>query len=133
MDIKRIIGSYSSDIEGPLLFVTAGIHGNEPSGVIALQQIFSELHRSRPPIQGTFVGVSGNQQGLSKGIRFVDQDLNRTWTKTNLQSKSNTPHELTEMRAILEVLKSYMDEGRKNHYFLDCHTTSSPKIGRAHV
>lgn len=126
MDIQRIIGSYSSGIEGPLLFVTAGIHGNEPSGVIALQHIFSELHKSLPSIQGTFVGVSGNQLGLSKGIRFIDQDLNRTWTKTNLLSKSNTAHELTEMRAILEVLKSYMEGGSKKCYFLDCHTTSSP-------
>lgn len=126
MEVERIIGSYSSDIEGPLLFVTAGIHGNEPSGVVALQKIFTELNQSKPRIQGTIVGVSGNQLGLSKEIRYIDQDLNRTWTKTNLLSQSDTPHELTEMRAIIEVLKRYLKENPKKSYFLDCHTTSSP-------
>ena len=46
-DIPRIIGKYSSEKKGPLLFVTAGIHGNEPSGVKALMTVFEELEKTR--------------------------------------------------------------------------------------
>lgn len=126
MKVERIIGSYTSGIEGPLLFVTAGIHGNEPSGVVALQQIFTELKQSKPQIRGTFVGVSGNQLGLTREVRYIDQDLNRTWTETNLLSTSETPHEFKEMRAIIEVLQNYLEKQPEKGYFLDCHTTSSP-------
>src|SRR5699024_8309433 len=126
MEIERIIGSYSSNIPGPLLFVTAGIHGNEPSGVIALQRIFTELNQSKPKIKGTIVGVCGNKLALSKDLRYIDQDLNRTWTKANLLSQSDSPHELIEMREIIDVLQVYLRKDPNKCYFLDCHTTSSP-------
>lgn len=126
MDVERIIGSYTSNIEGPLLFVTAGIHGNEPSGVIALQKIFKELDQSRPIIKGTFVGVCGNKLALANNLRYIDRDLNRTWTKENLKQPSATFHEFEEMQAILNVLNYYNDKSPTKSYFLDCHTTSSP-------
>ena len=49
---NRIIGNYSSNKKGPLLFVTAGVHGNEPSGVKALKKVFSELEKTKPEIEG---------------------------------------------------------------------------------
>lgn len=128
MEVERIIGSYSSKINGPLLFVTAGIHGNEPSGVIALQEIFTELHRSKPQINGTIVGVCGNQLALSKDQRYIDRDLNRTWTKSNLSTDAVFPHELKEMRAIISVLKHHQKNNHEKQYFLDCHTTSSASV-----
>jgi len=126
MEVDRIIGSYGSDKKGPLLFITAGIHGNEPSGVIALQEIFAELNQSKPQLNGTIVGVCGNQLALSKDQRYIDQDLNRTWTKSNLLSNAKSPHELMEMREIIDVLKHYLKHNPEKRYFLDCHTTSSP-------
>lgn len=57
-EIPRIIGKYTSGTTGPLLFVTAGIHGNEPSGVKALERVFAELEKNRPEIKGTMVGVA---------------------------------------------------------------------------
>ncbi|MGA8855445.1 MAG: succinylglutamate desuccinylase/aspartoacylase family protein, partial [Christiangramia sp.] len=64
-DVPRIIGKYSSGKKGPLLFVTGGIHGNEPSGVKALMTVFEELEKIKPEIEGTIVGVSGNQKALN--------------------------------------------------------------------
>jgi len=67
--IPRIIGKYTSNKKGPLLFVTAGIHGNEPSGVKALEEVFKQLEKTKPEIEGTLVGVSGNHKDLNQNKR----------------------------------------------------------------
>ncbi|MEJ4089096.1 succinylglutamate desuccinylase/aspartoacylase family protein [Galbibacter orientalis] len=128
MDVERIIGSYTTNKAGPLLFVTAGIHGNEPSGIIALQKVFKELNASQPEIKGTIVGVTGNKLALRKSVRYIDEDLNRTWTEANVKSKVPTSHEYTEMQAIIKVLHSYIQRKHTKNYFLDCHTTSSESL-----
>lgn len=124
-DIPRIIGEYDSGKEGPLLFITGGVHGNEPSGVVALQKVFEILKSERPDINGKVIGVSGNQEALRKDVRFIDEDLNRTWTKENIASKKKDSHEKKEMFAIIDVLEKYPEKDFTKRYFLDCHTTSS--------
>lgn len=124
----RIIGKYTTNNEGPLLLVTAGVHGNEPSGVKALQNIFRELEKSRPAIKGTFLGLKGNQKALEKGQRFIDEDLNRTWKDKNLRKDQPDTHEQKEMWEIIEILKDYSTEKFPERYFVDCHTTSSDSL-----
>ncbi|WP_335965774.1 succinylglutamate desuccinylase/aspartoacylase family protein [Galbibacter sp. PAP.153] len=128
MDVERIIGTYTSNNPGPLLFVTAGIHGNEPSGVLALQHVFEELNHTKPTINGTLVGVSGNKTALEKNVRYIDEDLNRTWTEENIKSGKNTSHEHTEMHDIIKILQTYLEKEHSKNYFLDCHTTSSASL-----
>ncbi|MDT0294753.1 succinylglutamate desuccinylase/aspartoacylase family protein [Mesonia ostreae] len=123
--VSRIIGKYTSGKKGPLLFVSAGIHGNEPSGVIALQKVFRELEKTKPEIKGTFIGVSGNLKALNQNQRYIDEDLNRTWTKENMQNGEVNSHEEREMYEIVEVLKDYPESDFNKRYFMDCHTTSS--------
>ena len=60
--IPRIIGTYDSGEKGPLLFITGGVHGNEPSGIVALLKIFKILKAQKPNIRGKVVGVSGNKE-----------------------------------------------------------------------
>ncbi|MCZ4319768.1 succinylglutamate desuccinylase/aspartoacylase family protein [Aequorivita viscosa] len=124
-NIPRVIGEYSSGKEGPLLFITAGIHGNEPSGIIALQQVFKTLNKETPEIKGKVVGVSGNKKALQKGVRFIDEDLNRTWTKENIASENIDSHEKKEMFEIIETLNQFSEAQYSKRYFLDCHTTSA--------
>ncbi|MFV8225752.1 succinylglutamate desuccinylase/aspartoacylase domain-containing protein [Christiangramia aquimixticola] len=127
-DIPRIIGEYSSGNEGPLLFVTGGIHGNEPSGVLALQRVFKELEKTKPSIKGKIVGVAGNKKALNENKRFIDEDLNRTWTEENVQKNDPKSHEEKEMFEIIDVLNDYSKAGYSKRYFLDCHTTSSASL-----
>jgi succinylglutamate desuccinylase len=124
----RIIGDYSSDKKGPLLFVTAGVHGNEPSGVKALKKVFSELEKTKPVINGRIVGVMGNKAALDKGQRYIDEDLNRTWTEDNVNNNDPETQEQREMHEIIEVLEKYSKEDYTKRYFLDCHTTSSDSL-----
>lgn len=124
----RILGKYTTNNEGPLLLVTAGVHGNEPSGVNALKKIFKELESSKPAIKGTFIGVKGNHKALEEGKRFIDEDLNRTWKDKNLQKTKAESHEQKEMQEIIEVLKEYSSDKFPERYFVDCHTTSSDSL-----
>jgi succinylglutamate desuccinylase len=128
MEVNRIIGEYSSGLPGPLLFITVGVHGNEPSGFVALREIFAELEQSRPTIQGTVVGVAGNKEGLKRGVRFIDEDLNRTWKEEHISQKLKNSHEKKEMFNIIKVLQQYDEKKFPQRYFLDCHTTSSASI-----
>ena len=128
LDTSRIIGNYSAGKQGNLLWVTAGVHGNEPSGVIALQRVFKVLEEEKPKINGRILGICGNLKALQNNKRFVDQDLNRTWTKENLNSDNDEVHEINEMFDIVNLLEQYPEKDFNQRYFLDCHTTSSPSI-----
>lgn len=122
---QRIIGNYSSNNEGPLLFVTGGVHGNEPSGVKALEKVFAELEKTKPEINGRIIGLKGNTAALKKDQRFIDEDLNRTWTEENVKNADPETQEQREMHEIIEVLEKYPEKDFTKRYFLDCHTTSS--------
>lgn len=124
-DIPRIIGEYDSGNQGPLLFITGGIHGNEPSGIVAMKKVFDILKKEKPSIKGKVVGVSGNREALQKDVRYIDEDLNRTWTVENIASGKEDSHEKKEMFEIINVLEKYPEEDFTKRYFLDCHTTSS--------
>lgn len=124
----RILGTYGGTREGPLLFITAGIHGNELSGVLALQKVFDELQLSKPDLAGTIVGVCGNRKALEKGVRYIDEDLNRAWTENNIDNNLRDSHEQKEMHEIIEVLESFSETQYTRRYFLDCHTTSASTL-----
>src|SRR5699024_8955499 len=124
-NLTRIIGIYESGNKGNLLFITGGIHGNEPAGVLALQRIFKILAKEKPEIKGKVVGVTGNLKAIQEGVRFIDEDLNRTWTEGNIRAKTENSHEKKEMFDIISVLNRYPEKEVNKRYFLDCHTTSS--------
>lgn len=132
-DFHRIIGKYTSGEKGPLLLVTAGIHGNEPSGVQALQRVFSELKQTQPTITGSVIGIAGNVAALNKNVRFIDEDLNRTWKKEKLSKTENLSCEEKEMNEIIDVVEKYTAKNRPfsrspRRYFMDCHSTSSESL-----
>lgn len=125
---ERIIGNYTTNKPGPLLFVTAGVHGNEPSGVKALERVFEELEKTGPEIYGRIIGVKGNQKALKENKRFLDEDLNRTWKEENVKKSEPGSQEQREMFEIIEVLKQFPEKDYSKRYFLDCHTTSSDSL-----
>jgi succinylglutamate desuccinylase len=127
-EIERIVGIYTSNERGPLLFVTTAVHGNEPSGVRALENIFTTLHSEKPAIKGTFVGVVGNKTALDNKVRYIDEDLNRTWTEKNIQNKIHDSNEKKEMFEIIAILEELNNQKHTHRYFVDCHTTSSESL-----
>lgn len=126
--MERIIGKYTSNNKGPLLFITAGVHGNEPSGVQALERVFAELQKAKPEIEGTILGVAGNKKALQEDKRFIEEDLNRTWKEESIVNKIQETHEQREMNELIKVLEQYPEQDFTKRYFLDCHTTSSDSL-----
>lgn len=124
-NIPRIIGQYDRHQKGSLLVITAGVHGNEPAGIYALESVFERLHKEAPMLEGKIMGLSGNRQGLQKGVRYIDEDLNRIWTPENLASQKTDSSEKKEMFQLLPLLDQNLTTRYPRRYFIDCHTTSS--------
>jgi succinylglutamate desuccinylase len=130
---EREIFRLSHQHEGPLLVISAGVHGNEPSGVIALDRVRRYLEAKRVPIKGDFIGMAGNLKALDISERFVDQDLNRSFGKEEVKTIENADGRTlnSEQREALEIMKYINSLNPKkyiNKWFIDCHTTSSESI-----
>ncbi len=131
--INRFIGKIKGAPTGPTLIFMAGIHGNEPAGVFALQIILEKLTGLNHKINGNIYCISGNLGALEKGIRFQDQDLNRMWNADQITSLENGLTEIKsadtrEQISIHQTLQEILNHETGPFYFMDLHTTSSETI-----
>lgn len=135
----RLIGRYGGGGEGPLLICIAGLHGNEPAGVEALRRVHRRLVDVRPPFRGRLVALAGNLPALSRGSRFVEEDLNRVWTLDRISALEEALRdgeaagpdtvEGGQQRQLLRAVQSVIDAfDRDEVYCLDLHTTSSESV-----
>ena len=136
MQQNRIIGQYTNKNRGPLLVAIGGMHGNEKAGVLALQSVVEMLNKEpeiNPDFQyiGNFLAIKGNLKALNEGKRFIDKDLNRSWTEENIEliqklDSSQLNAEQNEIKEILALLKEEtLNDQPDKIVVLDLHTTSS--------
>lgn len=130
--VNRILGQYptNAQTEGPALIISAGVHGNEPSGILALDRVFKELDNLQISCKGQITGVSGNLEAIKRGVRLINKDLNRVCTLENEQMirEGNTPdyHEAEEFKVLIEIIDEKLKSDKfKEVLFMDLHTTSS--------
>lgn len=123
----RIIGTYGDDASGPLLLCVGGIHGNEPSGVVALRRVIARLEARKPPFRGRLLAVAGNLPALRANRRFIERDLNRGWSVRRVSAVLEQPAsaEDLEQAALLGVLVPAIRDATGDVVLLDLHTTSS--------
>ncbi len=134
---KRIIGEYDQGLPGPLLVVFGGMHGNEPSGVKALELIFEMLEREPATnpnfkFQGRIVGIRGNVRALEQKKRFITKDLNRQFTPENIariratEDKSSLDNEDMELVEVVDLVNQLVEDyDAKKLVVLDLHTTTA--------
>lgn len=124
---SRVIGRYGAGGEGPLVLAVGGIHGNEPSGVLALRRVTMRLASRRPVFRGELLAVAGNLAALRSRRRFLDRDLNRGWNVRRVARALERPQtrEDVEQAALLEILVPAIRAAAGGIYLLDLHTTSS--------
>ncbi|NJO02126.1 MAG: hypothetical protein HC880_10930 [Bacteroidia bacterium] len=126
--MQRIIGKYGNTHSKTLIICLGGIHGNEPSGIFALEQVFHALYQAHPSFQGYLLGISGNHNALLRKKRFIHEDLNRLWTDANIrlvrQHLLHSP-ELKEMASIFGILDALNLHHFTQKVFVDLHTTSA--------
>ncbi|MEP1151471.1 MAG: succinylglutamate desuccinylase/aspartoacylase family protein [Balneola sp.] len=133
LNTDRIIGRVEGAEPGPTILALAGIHGNEPTGIKAIEHVLEMLKGLEDKLRGTFIGIRGNLEALEKGERFIDEDMNRIWFTSILDKVRRTPindlktAERRETKAVLEVIDPYIHKENKEYpiVFADLHTFSS--------
>ena len=133
---NRIIGRYEGKEKGPLLICIGGMHGNEPSGVEAIHEVFRLLDHEpgvNPAFRykGVLLGIRGNLSALHTKQRFIRRDLNRMMTTAEVERiQKLEPGQVTEEdRECLELV-TLIDAERKKYnaaltLILDMHTTTA--------
>lgn len=58
----------------PEIAIVGGIHGDEPCGPVAIESLLDE----NPDVERPVKLIVANETALSRGVRYVDEDLNRT-------------------------------------------------------
>lgn len=59
----------------PEIAVVAGVHGDEPCGVRAVERLLAD----RPPVDRPVKLIVANERALERQVRYVDEDLNRAF------------------------------------------------------
>lgn len=105
---RRVIGRLVGALPGPTLIVLAGLHGNEPAGVVGARNVVDRLLAAGYPVEpaaaraaadhppgladaaagplcrGEVIFLTGNMAALAQHRRFIDRDLNRQWLDERL-------------------------------------------------
>ncbi|WP_420458385.1 succinylglutamate desuccinylase/aspartoacylase family protein [Neolewinella sp.] len=125
----RVIGHYIGEERGPLVVAIGGIHGNEPAGVLALEQLF-DLLREEPLVnpgfsfRGELLALRGNLAALRSGHRYIDTDLNRIWNPGTRREQATS--EDRELDGLLAAIAHALDETPASELILlDLHTTTA--------
>ncbi len=133
--IERFIGKVENENAKNCIIFFGGVHGNEPSGFVALHRFFKDIEQDdlTSKFNGSIFGLTGNIQGLHDNVRFLKSDLNRIWTPTVLkQTHKNTLEELEfefhEQKALLDIINHLIKTRDGMFHFVDLHTTSAPTM-----
>lgn len=133
IEVNRLIGTYRGNPGGPTVVITGGIHGNEPAGVFALKHLLNWLDSEKPEFKGSLFAVSGNLSALEKGVRYHRFDLNRVWTREQIEGLDDKKvlslsDELLQQKEIYLLIQKIIAEEKGPFYFFDLHTTSGETV-----
>jgi len=126
--IERYIGKCGQSTNDPTLICLGGIHGNEPAGIHAIQNVLKLINDSYIELKGTFIGLAGNLSALSMNKRFVDIDLNRVWNQFHVDDAKNNSKRYIEYKEQLELrtlLDKIIHSAKGDVFFIDLHTSGA--------
>ncbi|NND05801.1 MAG: hypothetical protein HKN87_05430 [Saprospiraceae bacterium] len=132
--LKRILGSYTQGLNGPLLLCVGGLHGNEWAGIKALDLIMKMLEVepiTNPSFKffGKMVCFMGNLPALKAGKRYIRRDLNRLWKPEHLKRLRDPNfcrHDVREMAKLKQAIDREIRHWEGDEiYLIDLHTTTA--------
>jgi succinylglutamate desuccinylase len=133
---ERIIGRYAGNEAGPLLICIGAMHGNEPSGVRAIEEV-CRLLAQEPEVnpgfhyRGAFLGLIGNVHAYKVGRRFIDRDLNRMLEEEELAGirqsavQNRNMEDLEALRLVDRIEEEIARVKPTFTLILDLHTTTA--------
>lgn len=126
---KHIICRLADSTDGPTLVAIGSIHGNEPSGRLALERVALRLKSLREKLRGRVYLIIGNVRASERAVRFIDSDLNRHWRRENIRQntrlESGDMSEDLEQHELLTIFREILQSARGEVYALDLHSTSA--------
>jgi len=130
LSVERVVGRYDRGLSGRLHLVIAGLHGNEPAGVLAGERVLAALEARGYPLRGRLVVLAGNRAALKTGDRFLSRDLNRIWSMPEVERlhAGGQPALDAEGREQAELLAAIEEEflgWPGDSLLLDMHSTSA--------
>jgi succinylglutamate desuccinylase len=131
---EHLVGEFVGDAAGVSLVVVGSIHGNEPSGLLAMRRVAAELEKLKDKLNGRVFLIAGNTRALEKNVRFIDYDLNRRWTDENVARNSpgakisTRKAEDIEQKEMLEIFERIFSTARDEVFALDLHSTSAASV-----
>ena len=133
LKVDRLIGKLGTSGKGPCCLFFGGVHGNEPSGVIALQDVFESLQEQKVPLNGSVYGIAGNLKALEEGSRYTVADLNRLWSEKRMKEVEAGGYlaaneDEAELLSIYHAIEKVLEVEEGPFYLFDLHTTSSKTI-----
>jgi predicted deacylase len=133
--LTREIAVVEGNVQGPNLVLIGGMHGNEPTGVIALNHVMREIKKLQPLLRGNVFALAGNLTALERGERFINKDLNRIWRPEEVDRAARRdfrPEEIiNEVEEQIELwgsIDQLMSKYSGQFYFVDLHTTSVKSV-----
>jgi len=129
MRVPRLIGQISGpQVDGPTLLCLGGIHGNEPSGVLAQKRVLASLQQDSTGLVGQLICFSGNRSALADNVRHHRLDMNRVWRSEILErvrgmDAADLRDEEIELFELDAALADVLGEADG---LLDLHSTSGP-------
>lgn len=95
-DVTSDVITLSGALPGPTVAVFAGVHGNETTGVYALQEIIPTLKLTR----GKVVFVFANPPAIKDNVRMHAKNLNRLF----IEGIEGNSYEVNRARELMNVL-----------------------------
>jgi len=134
---NRVIGERIGNKPGPLMIVFAQIHGNEPAGYKAVEELFKAIdleYLKNPNFEfcGRIIALQGNVKAAQAKVRYLKKDLNRSWLPKEIdrirQTKAieSLDPEDQEIKENLALIDTYIASCKPPRVVvLDLHTTTA--------
>ena len=101
---------------GPRVVLFSGVHGDEVSGVHAIEKLFFDFFTgSRSLLKGSLTLVRANEQALAAERRYLKQNLNRLFKDDYAAETDKSCYEFKRAQELKAIL-------RNCDYFLDFHS-----------
>jgi len=101
---------------GPRVVLFSGVHGDEVSGIHAIEKLFFDLFTgSRSLLKGSLTLVRANEQALAAERRYLKQNLNRLFKDDYAAGTDKSCYEFKRAQELKAIL-------RNCDYFLDFHS-----------